>query len=820
MSRTKKFLALGLPATLGAAAAYLTTRMLASRPKTGGDLRLPCLDDTVEVIFDKAGIAHITAQNDPDGYRAIGYIMAQDRIVQMEIMRKVSQGRLAESLGSMAVETDRFMRTVGLGRCGEAFACNLDPESATAMDYFCEGINSYLSQPGVRLPFEFLFLGKPEPWKTSDCICLGLFTIWLLDSFWPADLTREKLFRTLGKERAMDLLPETADYNEPPVKVKGPGPKAETLDPVEEVYWNFERDGVGGEWMSHLIPTTVFGSNTWVLSGSRTDTGNVILAGDPHVQHNAPGFLYLFHLNMPSRNIIGAGFPGLPGIAFGHNGYCGWTATSLAPDTQDLYVITFESETSDRYLYDGEWLEPEILEETMKVRFSKKRTLKVLITRHGPVIKREGTKGLAIKWVSHDTALDSLNALFKQNTARSFEEFVSVMDNFVGPALNQVYGDVDGNIGYLAAAKVPRRSKGDGTIPYDGSDPGTEWDGYVDFEKMPSVKNPKEGFIVTANSKIVSDGYPELITKAWEQPYRNGRITELIRSRKKWSLEEMRDIHADCFTFPGRTFAVLATRAAEAAQGMPGRLEEAVAYLRDWDFQAKADSVAMCLYFYAWEKFREKLLLHRLGGVLYEDYICGWTTPNLAIENMVEREDPYWLPGGYSSYGDLALDSLSEAVAELEGIFAGEAMPSWKWGRIHYLTCQSLLGLAWPLTKIFNVGPVPRDGEGDTINAGTPSSDCLTQLLATGTMGFGEDLGILPDRNSNAAYAGPVMRMLIDFGDLDNSRAVLDVGQSGHRLSRHYRDHFKKWCDVEYFPLPYSGAKVAEQAEGILLMKP
>jgi penicillin amidase len=820
MSKIKKLFTLGLPAAVAGGAGYVAARLFASRPLTGGDLRMECLDEPVEVVFDHAGIPHITARNDADGYRALGFIMAQDRIVQMEIMRKVSQGTLSQSLGNMAVETDRFMRTVGIHRTAEAFVGNLDTDSANVMDHFCEGLNSYLAQPSMRLPFEFLFLGKPRPWMPSDCLSLGLFVTWLLDSFWPADLTREKLFRALGQERAMDLLPETADYNEPPVKVDGPGHRAETLDVIEDVDWDFENYGVGGHWIHGGIPTSVFGSNNWVLSGSRTRTGKVILAGDPHVQHNAPGFLYMFHLKIPSLDAVGAGFPGLPLVAFGHNGYCGWTGTSLCPDTQDLYVETFENEESDRYLYDGEWVEPKVLHEQIKVRFSKPRTLKIMVTKHGPVINRKGNKGLALKWLSHDPTLDSLSAMFKQNRARSFEEFTSVMENFMGPALNQAYGDVDGNIGYLAAAKLPKRKKGDGTIPYDGSDPGCEWEGYVDAAAMPMVKNPEEGFIATANSKIVSDGFGELVTKAWEQPYRCGRIAELIRSRAKWGVEDMRDIHQDCFTHPGSTYADAVVKAAAEAGELTERVAEAVEHLRDWDRQARADSVATCIYFYGWEKLREMLLRHRLGADLYEDYIYGWTTPNLAIENIVQSENPYWLPGGYDSFGQLVLESVYEAVIQLESVFSTPDMSEWKWGRVHHLTCQSLLGLFWPLTKIFNVGPVPRDGEGDTVNAGTPESDCLTQLLGRGTMGFSEDLGILPARDSNAAYAGPVMRMLIDFADLDNSRVVLDVGQSGHRLSPHYKDHFSKWLAVDYFPLPYSDRKVYEQAEGILIIKP
>lgn len=808
-----------LAAALAAAVGYFLARLRLSMPRTGGKITLPCLEGGVEIIYDRAGIPHISAEVEADAYRAVGYVMAQDRMVQMHVMLMVAKGRLAEAVGKMALGMDRFMRTVGVGRAGVELARNLDPESVECLDAFCEGVNAYLAQASSRLPFEFMFLGgRPEPWVPADCLTLGLFMGWLLDSFWPADLMREKLIRRLGLERAMELLPETADYNYPPMPHDGKPAARKTLEPTGEVDWGFECEPGGAEWLPPT-PAAAFGSNNWVLSGSRTTTGKPILCGDPHVQHNAPGVLYMFHLKTPRSDCIGAGFPGLPIVVYGHNGYCGWSATSLCPDTQDLYVETFESPDSHRYLFKEEWVEAEVIEEEVRVRFSRPRRLKVIITRHGPVIKRKGNKGLALKWVSRDTSTDSLGAFLRQNRARSWDEFLGAMENFVGPAMNQVYADVDGNIGYAAVAKVPRRADGDGTIPCDGSSGECEWEGYVPFEKMPRAHNPEGGFLVTANSKVVGEGYPELITRAWEAPYRNGRIAMLLREREKHSMEDMTPIHGDAFTFPGKRFADCVVAASEGRR-LSASAREVVERLREWDNQARADSPAMTIYFYSWQRLREKLLAHRLGHELFEEYTCGWTTVNLACENLLERKDDFWLPTGCGSYDELVLESLDEGIRDLEGVFGTTDQSRWKWGAVHPLTCRSLLGLFWPLDRIFNVGPVPRDGEGDTVNAAPPSSDCLAQLLARGTMGGCSEMDILPDRESHAAYGGPVLRVVLDFSDLDNSRAVLDVGQSGHRLSRHYKDHFPRWCAVEYFPLSYSEDKVAEQAASVLTLAP
>ncbi|MHB8894633.1 MAG: penicillin acylase family protein [Candidatus Geothermincolia bacterium] len=826
MRKTAKAILLGLPTALAALAGYVALRLKLSVPRTEGSLSLPCLDDEVEVIFDRAGIPHITAASDLDAFRALGYVMAQDRMVQMQTMLRLATGTLAEAIGTMGVDMDRFMRTIGLSRIAEEFSRNMDPQSREALAAYCDGVNAYVAGPTSRLPFEFMFLkGRPRKWTHGDCLTLGLLTTWLLDSFWLADLMREKLIRSLGRERALELLPETAPYNNPPVKVDGPGRSAGVLDPGEDIDWGFDEEPAGGHWISAtggLITRATLGSNNWAIDGKHTTTGKPILCGDPHIQHNAPGMLYLCHVTTPEMDIIGAGFPGLPVIPYGHNGYCGWTATSLCPDTQDLYVETFESEESTRYLFEGEWREADVIEEDVVVRFGKNRRLRILQTVHGPVIRRKGNKGLALRWVSQDTSLDSLDAMLRQNRARSWDEFVSSMENFVGPAVSQVYADVDGNIGYMAAVKVPRRARGDGSVPCDGQSGDYEWEGYVPFADMPRAVNPEEGFITTANSKIVSEGYPELITTAWEAPYRNGRISELLRTRELWSPDDMPMIHADTFTFPGKTFATFAVRAAASIgeDKLSPAAREAIGRLAEWDFMARADSPAMTIYYYSWHHLREDLLRHRLGSTLYAEYTTSWTTCNLALENIIDSLDTFWLPPGRESFEEAVLESLEKGLVDIECVYETSDQAAWKWGRVHYLTCQNLLGLFWPLDKIFNVGPVPRDGEGDTVNASPSCSDNLTQLLARGTMGGCTDMALLPDCSSHAAYAGPVLRMIIDFSDFDNSKAVLDVGQSGHRLSPHYKDHFPVWCDVEYLPLPYSRGKVLEQAASTLKFLP
>jgi penicillin amidase len=819
--KNKHIVCITLSGALAALAARVNSRLRNSLPLTDGSLRLEGLSAPVDVIFDTAGIPHIKAETDRDGMRALGYVTAQDRLVAMDIMRHVAKGTLSELLGLAGLEIDQFMRTLELSRLAREFYGNIDEESRRLSDAFAAGVNSYASRPKKDLPFEYMLLGgRPQPWKAEDSIALGIFISWMLDAFWPMDLMREKLIRALGQKLADKLLPEGSGTCEPTCLAEGRGCKAETLEPGEDIDWGFGRKQFGGRWLGFgLRPRVVSGSNNWVVNGSRSETGKPILASDPHIQHMAPSTLYLSHLKTPRFNVAGAGFIGVPLVVMGHNEQCAWAPTSLVSDMVDLYVEKFESETSNRYLYKGEWIEPEVTVEDVKVRLMGTRRLEIIKTVHGPIIMRKGDRGLALKWVGQDTQFDMLEPFIQVNTARDCEQLREAFRDCIGPALNFVFADMEGNIGYQAVAKVPLRAKGDGTIPYYSQDGDCEWEGYIPFDEMPTASNPASGWIATANNKIVSEEYEHLITKCWESPYRQARIVELLKSKDKFTLDDMREIHHDAFTYTGRTYAGAVAAAAKGRELEPD-MKEAVDRLAAWDYQARAESTAMTIYFFGWHHLTDLLLRHRLGDELFEHYIYTYPNLRLAVEGILSDRDNYWLHAGYADFDEVILLSLRRSMDEVSGTYRTTDQGRWQWGAVHKLTAFSLLGVVWPLTTLFNVGPAPRDGEAETINNSLPESDPMTQVLARGAMGGSEKLLILPDRKSHAAYAGPVLRFLADLSDWDNSRIVLDVGQSGHRLSPHYKDHFEKWLKTEYYTLPFSDEAVERNAEGKLRLTP
>jgi penicillin amidase len=816
----RRIAALTICWSLATLAGYVYSRLKTSLPITAGELELDGLSTPVQVTFDKAGVPHIKAQTDVDAFMALGYVMAQDRLVQMDIMRRVATGRLGELIGPMAIDVDRFMRTLGIDRLAAGNLRNISDEHRLLFEAYLQGVNSYISQEKKRLPVEYmLFGGRPKPFTLEDIISIGIFVMWELDASWLVDLMREKLIRKLGMKISRKLLPEFSALCEPACTFEGDGCSAETLEPGEEIDWGIEK-GAGGRWTKRRIRIPLMsGSNNWVVSGSKSVTGKPILCNDPHLEHMVPSVLYIYHLDSPGFKVVGAGLGGVPVVVIGHNEKCAWGMTSFVPDVVDLYVETFESETSNRYLYKGEWLEPDVTVDEVRFRFMGKRGLERVETIHGPIIARNGDKGLALRWVAQDMGFDMINPFLDMNVSKDCGEIREALREYPGPALNFVFADIEGNIGYQGGAKVPMRAKGDGTIPYRGETGDSEWEGYIPFDEMPQALNPDSGWIATANNMVVNESYPHLITKCWESPYRQARIADLLKAKDKLSIEDMRDIQGDVYTLTGRTYADMVISAADGKE-LEQALAAAVKRLKAWDGMAHADSVAMTIYFFGWRHVVDLLLRHRLGDALFEEYILSWFNLKEAILGLLDEKDPYWLPPQCRDYDELLLLSIQRAIDEIAKKYETRDDSQWTWGTVHTLTAFHLLGLFWPLNKLLNVGPVPREGEGETVNNAMPESDTMIQVFARGALGGASNLDILPDKESHATYGGPVTRFIADLSDWDNCRMSLDIGQSGHRMSPHYKDHFQKWLQVDHFSLPFSDEKIEEHAESRLFLVP
>ncbi len=563
-------------------------------PQIDGSASLPGLQQEVTVERDGWGVPHIRAATVEDLVEAQGYVMAQDRLWQMDLLRRVARGQLSEILGPRTLKIDESFRTYGFARAAERDATLLDPESRKVMDAYARGVNQFIGQYRKNLPLEFSLLHyQPAPWLPSDTLAISAYMYRTLTDTWERELNRAKVTERAGAERAKDLFSEEAAMDhfvvgDPKVIDDGSQRSAAHADDEDDDE-DMEPDtvlkaGRGGSGSGETAESDAdltsalaiqgflqesqneirqgLGSNNWVVSGGHTATGKPLLANDTHLELSIPSIWYEIHLTAPGWNVKGFTLPGAPMIIIGHNDRIAWGFTNNGADVQDLYVETFNPAAPDEYRLKGAWTKAQIIDETIHVKGQPDEHLSVTVTRHGPIVHREGDKAYALRWTATEPGglANSYNWLGK---AHNWKEFREAMKRVWGPGQNAVYADVEGNIGYVMAARVPIRKKGHGEVPVPGDTDDYEWTGYVPFEQMPQALNPESGLIVTANARVVGPLYKPYLTDRWEEPYRTARIYDLLHDRQDLRPEDMLKVETDTYSYPHVFLAEQLTAAAK-----------------------------------------------------------------------------------------------------------------------------------------------------------------------------------------------------------------------------------------------------------------
>lgn len=799
------WMGVGLLAGVGVAAGSVYAWKKTSerfKPQTSGSLRLEGLQSKVEVLRDRWGVAHIYAQNEADLFYAQGYVQAQDRLWQMELNRRAVLGRLASLFGERALEADLMTHRSGLADAAARDLEALDPESASLIEVYCAGVNAFIAQQ--RLPIEFTLLRyEPTPWTPLDVVGVGKLMAWSLSSNYQTELIRARLFNRLGSELASRLEPLFPQGQ--PI-ISPPGARYEGVaEAVLEAYHRYS-----------FLPFVEQGggSNNWTVSGSLTDTGETMLANDPHLALQMPNIWYESHLNCPEMDVIGASLPGTPCIVLGHNRHIAWGVTSAMVDVQDLFIEQFQQENPRLYLRDGQWVEAEMRRIEIEVKGRPNHIEELPVTVHGPVIAelpgREGYR-LALQWVGHRPS-NTLKCILAINRASNWEEFRRSLPEWQLPALNFVYADVDGNIGYQLVGHAPIRQTGGGTLPLAGWDSRNDWQGFVPFEEMPYSFNPTQGFIVTANNKLVGEDYPYHLSSDFATGYRAERITRLLSECDKVTVEDCRRIQNDCFTIPGRRFATLLVNRMQG-RNLPPLARKALQELERWDGMAAVESCGETIYQTTFHKLMVELFSKPLGDDL-RSFLGGGEMGSMSLLNafagrslpfvldQLEHDDPFLLSlAGHSSWNDLLESCLISAVTDLSARLGSEPR-RWKWGRLHTANFEHPLGAVRGLRMLFNRGPIPVPGDGET-----PAQAAFIPM---------------PSSKSSFEARGwlPSYRQIIDLGDFDRSLMILAGGQSGSPFSPHYDDFIKPWSEGKLHPMLFSRNKIEEQLEGILELLP
>jgi penicillin amidase len=758
-------------------------------PLTQGSLRLNGLHAPVEVLRDGLGIPHIFARNTRDSLFAQGFVHAQDRLWQMDFNRRLVQGRLAELLGEGALGYDRSMRTLGLRQVAEQEATLMQAQYRQEMQAYCDGVNAGIAQN--RLPVEFTVLGyRPEPWQIADSLAYNKLMSWTLSANWESELIRARLIKRLGADKAAEL---DIDASDVPGLVLDANGRA-TLPGDSRNY-----SGPG--------PLDGVGSNNWVISGQRSLSGLPIFANDMHLVLYTPAIWYENHICGGDLDINGVSLPGVPLIIAGHNGYVAWGYTNGFSDVQDLYEEHLRKNASGQveYEYKGAWYPADVHQEIIRIKGSQPFTEEVIKTRHGPVINQALLRGyeheapLSLRWTTLEPE-STVEAVFKMNCARNYQEFHEALRDWSGPIQNTVYADTQGNIVYDLPGRIPIRARGDGSVPVPGWTGEYEWSGYIPFDELPHFVNPPQGYVVTANNQVVGSNYPYFLSRDYVSANRAERIAELITAHEKLGVPAVQHMQFDQVSTHARRLAKLVGNLA----GLDASLEEVAALMKAWDGSLGAASPAAAVYEILVRKILALIIDNKLGelGPTYRGKgpnpgLWGMHSWEWLEKQLAQPCSAWWDLGGGEQRDDVLKLALRETVVFLQTEL-GQRPDKWAWGKLHKLTFRHILGRQPILAPAFDRGPFPIGGDGNTI-------------WATFTTEF--DL-------SHNYVGGPPFRFIADLGDLAHTRGLLAPGQSEHIASPHYDDGIPAWFDQGYHIMLYNHKEIEDAAKERLALIP
>jgi penicillin G amidase len=782
-------------------------------PQVDGTASLPGLQHEVTVERDIWGIPHVRAGSLADLAEAQGYVMAQDRLWQMDLLRRVGRGQLSEIVGPAAIPLDRKFRLLRFGPAAERDVTLLDEELRTAMDGYARGVNRFIEQHHNKLPVEFALLKyKPAPWRTADSLVIAAYMYETLTESWEDELDRAKVTARVGSEKAKELFSQDAAMDH--FVVGDPdrpadGSKRSRNDPDDE---DDDDDMAPDDVLkattvaptrdfpditSALAPAIVewvgeserdirhaLGSNNWVVSGDHTATGKPLLANDTHLELSVPPIWYQMHLTCPGWNVKGFTLPGAPLVVIGHNDRIAWGFTNSGADVQDLYIETFNPAQPDEYKVNGKWVKAENVDELIHVKGAADEHFQTVVTRHGPVVRKDGNIGYALRWTATEPG-GLANTYNRLGKAQNWKEFREIMKNVWGPAQNAVYADVKGNIGYLMAARIPVRKKGHGEVPVPGDTDLYEWKGYIPFEQLPQAFNPEDGFIVTANARVVGPDFIPYLTDHWEEPYRTARIWDLLHDKHDLRPADMLKVQADTYSYPDVFLAEQLVPAAKIATAKDPRTEKLIALARDWNGTADPDSTVVPFLEGTRRAALRMVLEPALGN---ETALYQWRSTAF-LQHILTDRPANWLPAGVKSYDDLLVRAADESVKHLEHDTGSPRIEDWPWKRFDSLDILHPLGREGWLKRLFSITGKPQGGTSFSPRAAT-------------------------------RHHGPAMRMVANVGDWDDSLMVVPGGQSGQLGSSHYSDQFPYWYDAKPVISPFSDAAEAAVKKHTLNLKP
>lgn len=760
-------------------------------------LKVTGLKEEVGVLRDQWGVNHIYAQNQQDLFFAQGYLAAQDRLFQFEMWRRQATGTVAEIFGPKELKRDIGARLFKFRGDMNKELAHYHKDGRVIITSFVRGVNAYIShvlENPEELPVEFKLLNiQPGKWTPEVVISRHNG----LKGNVQEELSIGRAVAEGGADQVKDLM--WFHPKDPDIRLDPEITKEILTGDILALYNAYSRSlRITDSAMvtTNVLPRSVKdpeGSNNWIVSGSRTESGYPILANDPHRSIALPSLRYMVHLNAPGWNVIGGGEPEIPGVSIGHNDYGAWGLTIFETDAEDLYVYDVNPGNRAQYKYKGKWVDMEEIEETIPVRGEEPYTATLRYTKHGPVTFIDSThnKAFAVKAGWLEVGAAPYLAALRYDQVKNWRQFRKASEYNLLPGENMIWADKKGHIGWQVVGISPvRKNNHSGLVPVPG-DGRFDWSGYLHIKKRPHALNPVKGYFATANQSVTPEDYKHWnsVGYTWADDFRGDRINEVLEKDKNRNLEKEKSLQTDYLSLPARTL----TPMLRPLQFEDQAVAEAQQKLKDWDYVLDKESVAAAIYV-MWER--------KIFAKAYQLFVPENLQPYIGdiqltkiISWLQHPEEKFSKP--YTGERDQFLvQTFEEAVESLQKKL-GDDMTGWQYGQEDYkqVTLYHPLHQFLPeeLQKKYSLGPLPRGGYSFVPNS----------------TGY-----------SDNQYSGASFRMLTDLSDWDKTLMINTPGQSANPDSKYYGNLFELWAQDQYFNAYFSKQKILNDTDVITVMQP
>jgi penicillin amidase len=823
-------------------------------PQLSGNLSVPGLIAPVTVIRDERGVPQIYAQNEHDLFFAQAYVTAQDRIWEIYFHRAFISGRLSEIVGPGMFDTDRQMRIWGLHRIAEESYPKLSQDAKTILQAYADGVNAYVDTHRDSLPLEFTITGlKIEPYQPVDCLLWTNFMALHQAQNFSYELYRAQVVAKLGEKAAEDLLPPV--LKEAPVIVPAGDypwmtaaqdyaqklglPRAQTgsvsiVPPEVNNYAWLRNAGLVLPPVDAMTDLNIaWGSGAWAIDGKHTASGKPILASDAHLNLLVPSFWYEVGLHGGRFDVSGFSFPGVPLIPLGHNNRIAWGYTLMNPDVVDLYLEKLDNnEKPTKYLYKDQWYDLKDVKETIKIKGQADVNLDIKFTRHGPLINNmlqvtdklqkdwpntrntgvwTSNQPIALSWpvFEGNTVIDSA---LKLNLAQNWDEFRAAVQSWETLSLDFVYADVDGNIGFQAAGKIPiRNPQHTGLVPVPGWTGEYEHLGYVPGDMLPGYLNPASGFIAIANNKVVSDDYPFSLTRdIYHEGYRIMRITSMINEKlnagKLLTVEDMHTFQMDTYSLPAKQMEPYALAAIKPKNDAEVK---ALDYLKNWDLRFETDRIGASVY----ETWYQFMIKNTFSDEMIKNTVWGYQFPQkavMALAQILPDANNAWFDDvttpEHETRDDIVRRSFTNAMDWLNKNY-GSDPSQWQWGKMHKVRIAHFALDSVPvLGQIFGTSIYSFPGDEFTVS-----------------LAYSANFAYDSTKNPSTGYwvwVAAQQRQIIDLSNWDAMLAITATGQNGNLFHPQREDQTPLWVAGKYYTVAFSRQAAEKSAVDTLILNP